>query len=147
MPNPLVQQGSLIRIRGSVTIPSNPSLNVTSSFMTKEGIRLSFQGEANKWLETMTGAVTSPEVKMMAEVTMNIVRTTPLANLYKQTMETNVLLGDITVRTDATQLGVYSIVNGGIRSVQPMDFAGENPAWTVVLGGYYLVNSFLFDIT
>lgn len=147
MPNPLVQQGTLIRIRGSVTIPSNTLLNVTSSFMTKEGIELSFQGEATKWLETMTGGVTSPEVKLMAELSMNIVRTTPLANLYKQAMELNTLLGDITVRTDATQLGVYSIVNGGISSVKPMSFAGENAAFTVVLRGYYLINSFLYDLT
>lgn len=147
MPNPLVQQGSLNRIRGSVTWNSNPSLNVTAPFLSKEAMRLSLQGESTRYLDTLTGAVTSPEVKMMIELQINLLKTQALSSLYKSTMEFNSLIGDGIVRPDATGLSPYQIINCSIKSVREMDYSGENAAWTVVIGGYYLVNSFLFDIT
>lgn len=147
MPNPLVQQGSLNRIRGSVTWNSNPSLNVTAPYLSKEAMRLSLQGESTRYLDTLTGAVTSPEVKMMIELQINLLKTQALSSLYKSTMEFNSLIGDGIVRPDATGLSPYQIINCSIKSVREMDYSGENAAWTVVIGGYYLVNSFLFDIT
>lgn len=147
MPNPLVSQGSLSRIRGSVTWSSNPSLNVTAPFLSKEAIRLSLQGESTRYLETLTGAVTSPNVMMMIEMQINLLKTQGLSALYKSTMEFNSLIGDGIVRPDATGITPYQIINCAIKSVREMDYSGENAAWTVVIGGYYLVNSFLFDIT
>lgn len=145
MPNPLVSQGSLNKIRASVTWPSFPNLNVIASYLSKEGIRLTLQGESVLYLPTMTGAVTSQEPYMMIECTLNLLKSQALANQYKQQMELNALLGDGTIRPDATPLSPYSITNCAIKGIRELDFSGEHAVFAVQIGGYYLVNSSLFN--
>ena len=144
MPNPLVSQGSLNKLRASITIPAFPTLNVTAPYLSKEGIRLSLQGESVIYLPTMTGAVTSQEPYMMAETVIHLLKSQALANLFKSQMETNALIGDFTVRPDATPLSPYGMTNGSIKSIRELDFSGENAVFAVTLGAYYLVNSSLF---
>ena len=96
-------------------------------------------------MPTMTGAVTSQEPYMMAECVIYLLKSQALANQYKQQMELNSLLGSGSIRPDATALGVYQLVNASIKSVREMDFSGENAVFAVTCGGYYLVNSSLFN--
>lgn len=145
MANPLIDQGSLNRIRGSITIPNFPALNITAPYLGKQGIRLALQGESVVYLPTMTGAVTSQEPYMMIEVAATLLKTQPLSNQFKLQMESSALIGDISVRPDAAQLGIYEVVNSSIKGVREMSFAGDEPGWVVTLGGYYLVNNSLFD--
>jgi hypothetical protein len=145
VPNPLVAQGTLNKVRGSLVIPSFPALNITAPYLSKEGIRLSLQGESTLYLPTMTGAVTSQEPYMMAEVVVHMLKTQGLASQYKAQMESSALLGDISIRPDSTALGVYQIVNCAISGIQPLDFAGENAVFAVMIKGYYLCNATLFD--
>ncbi len=145
MPNPLVQQGTLNKVRASVTWPSLPALNVTASYLSKEGIRLTLQGESTLYLPTMTGAVTSQEPYMIIEATLNLLKSQALANLYKQQMEDNALLGDGTIRPDATPLSPYQVTNCAISGVRELDFSGEHAVFAVMIKGYYLINSSLFN--
>ncbi len=145
MPNPLVAQGSLNKLRASVTWPGNPTLNVTAPYLGKEGIRLALQGESVLYMPTMTGAVTSQEPYMMVECVINLLKSQALANLYKQQMETNALLGDGTVRPDSVSLGIYALTNCSIKSVRELDFSGEHALFAVTIGGYYNINSVLFN--
>lgn len=145
--NPLIAQGTLNRIRASVTWASFPSLNVTAPFLSREGIRLALQGESTVYLPTMTGAVTSQEPFMMIEMTLNLLKTQGLSDIYKQQLESNAALGDGTVRPDLPTgggLGLYQIINCAIKSVRELDFSGDNAVFAVTIGGYYLVNSDLF---
>ena len=144
MPAPLVAQGSLSRLRGSVTWANFPSLNVTAPFLSKEGIRLALQGESTLYLPTMTGAVTSPEPYMRVEVTINLLKPQALADQYKQQMETSAALGDGTIRPDSTALGIFNITNCSIKSIRELDFSGENAVFSVSIGGYYLINASLY---
>jgi hypothetical protein len=145
MANPLISQGSLNKLRASVVWSNFPSLNVTAPYLSKEGVRLSLQGETTLYMPTMTGAVTAQEPYMMIEVVIHLLKSQALANLYKQQMETNSLLGDATIRPDATALGPYQLVNGSIKSIRELDFSGENAVFAVTCGGYYLINSSLFS--
>ncbi len=145
MPNPLIAQGSLAKVRASVTWGSFPILNVTAPYLGKGGIRLQLQGESTIYLPTMTGAVTSQEPYMMIECTINLIKPQALANLYKQQMETNALLGDGTIRPDAVALGVYQVTNCAITGVRELDFSGEHEGFAVNIKGYYLINSSLFN--
>ena len=87
MANPLVAQGTLNRILGSVVWPSFSALNVTSSFLGKQGIRLALEGESTLFIPTMTGAVTSPEPYMMIGLTINLLKTQSLAAQYKSQLK------------------------------------------------------------
>jgi hypothetical protein len=145
MPSPLIAQGSLNKLRGSVSWSAYPSLNVTAPYLSKEGIRLALQGESTLYMPTMTGAVTSPEPYMMIEVVIHLLKTQALANQYKQQLELQAAIGDGTVRPDATALGPFQLTNCSIKSVQPLDFSGENAVFAVTVGGYYLINSLMFN--
>lgn len=145
MPSPLVSQGTLNRLRGSVTWDSNSALNVTAPYLGKPGIRLALQGDSVTYIPTLTGAVTSPEPYMMVEMVMSLLKTQSLADAYKAKLESNALMGNGSIRTDATTLGVYQLVNCSIRSVRELDFSGEDAAFAVTIGGYYLVNADLFN--
>lgn len=144
MPNPLIIQGTLNRLRASITFPSNPSLNVSASFLGRMGIRLALDGESTVYIPTMTGAVTSPEPYMMITATIHLLKTQQLASLYKSQMETSTLIGDATIRPDAAALGTYQISNASIQSVRELNFAGDDGDFAVAIRAYYLINSDLW---
>lgn len=118
---------------------------MTAPYLSKEGIRLTLQGESVLYLPAMTGAVTSQEPYMMIEATLNLLKSQALADQYKRQMELNALLGDGTIRPDATPLSPYQITNCAIKSIRELDFSGEHAVFAVTIGGYYLINSSLFN--
>jgi hypothetical protein len=146
MGNPLVDQGVLNRIRASVVLNEHPELNVTASFLAKEGIRLSLDGEATTYVPALTGAVPSPEPYQMITLEIALLKTQFLSNDWKTQMEDNSRIGDLTVYPDAKQLGVYPLTNCSIKGVTPLSFNGEVAAWVVTVGGYYIINNDLFDL-
>lgn len=145
MANPLVSQGTLNRLQASVVWANFPSYNVTPSYLGKAGITLALEGEATVMIPTMTGTVTSPEPYMMVSLTMNLLKTQPLANAYKAQMELSTLLGNCTVWPDTTVLGNYPLNNMAIESVRELNFAGDDAGWVVSCKGYYLINGSLFN--
>ena len=144
--NPLVVQGTLNRLRGSVVWPNFPALNVTAPFLGEEGIRLTLDGDATLFIPTMTGAVTSPEPYQMITLAMHLLKTQALAVGYKAQQELSTLLGDGTVRPDASNLPVYQLINCAIESVRELNFSGDDAGYVVMVRGYYLVNSDLWNL-
>jgi hypothetical protein len=147
MANPLVQQGTLNRLRGSVTVVTLPFLNVTAPFLGKEGIGLRLEGETTTYINTMIGAVTSPEPYQVCAVTIHLLKTQALSNLYKTQMEVLATIGDIVIRPDTSALSPYRLNNCAIANVEPLSFAGEDAGFRVTLRGYYLINASLFALT
>lgn len=143
--NPLVPQGTLNRLRASIVWPNFPGLNVTPSFLGKEGISLSFEGDATTFLETMTGAVTSTEPYQLCTLKVHLLKTQSLSAAYKAQLELSSLLGNCTVRPDSTTLSPYQLSNMGIQTVDQLQFNGSNAGWMVNLKGYYLINSAAWD--
>jgi hypothetical protein len=146
MPNPLVPQGTLNRLRGSVVYASNATLNITAPYLTKEAISIAFEGDAGVLLPTLTGGVTSPEPYQMATVTINMLKTQNLANIYKLQFESNTNVGDVSVITDANTLGDYQLFNCILKGVRDLSFDGNQPAFQVTLSGIYYVNNALWSI-
>jgi hypothetical protein len=144
--NPLISLGSLNRLRGSVVIPTYPNLNVTASYLGRQGIGLSLEGDSTGMIPAMTGAVTSPEPYMMVNVTLALLRTQNLATQYKAQLELNSLIGAFTVIPDATVHPNYQVSNAALQSVREMSFAGEDPVWMVTLRGTYYINSALWNL-
>jgi hypothetical protein len=145
MPNPLVAQGTLNRVRASVIWPSFPTLNVTAPYLGRAGITLALEGQSTVFLPTMTGAVTSAEPYVMTTLTMHLLKSQGIAGLYKAQMELNALIGDCVVRADSTTLPPYQIINCAIASVAELRFAGDDADFAVSCRGYYLLNSSMFD--
>jgi hypothetical protein len=123
-------------------------LNVTAAYLGRRGISLALDGESTMFINTLTGAVTSPEPYMMITCTIHLIRTQPLCSLYKNQMEVSPLIGDGTVRPDVppgTGLSPYQISNCAIQSINEMSFAGDDADFSVRIRGYYLVSSSMWD--
>jgi hypothetical protein len=144
--NPLIAQGTLNRLRGSVVWTGFPTLNVTAPYLNKEGIRLALDGEATVFLPSITGAVISPEPYQMITLTMNILKSNGLAALYQAQMQASTPLGNGTVITDTTSLPVFPIINCAIEGVRELSFAGEDAGFAVIVRGYWIVNNNLWDL-
>jgi hypothetical protein len=142
--NPLVQQGVVNRLRSNIIIPDFPQLNVTASFLGKEGIKLQLEGESTTYIPTLVGGVISQEPYMLCSVMAELLKSQPLADQFKQQMESDAAIGDITVRGDATQLGPYDLTNCSIMSVRELDFSGPSASWLVTVKGYYNINQDLW---
>lgn len=144
MPMQIVPQGNLNRLRASVVPTSFPELQVISSYLGPEGIRLAFDSNAADLLPTMTGMVTSPAPYQAATLTIAIVKSTPLSDRYKLQFEDNTMLGEVTVRPDATQLSPFVLENMTLETVREMGFAGNDAVVVVTMRGYRLVNQGFF---
>ncbi len=146
MPNPLIDQGVLNRVRASVTWTNFSALNVTAPFLDKEGINLRLEGEASLQHGTMTGLVQSPEPYMPVSVVIALLRTQSLSEAYKAQMETQSVLGPGTVYPDVSSgLSPYSLQNMSIQSVGELLLNGTTPIFGVTCRGYYVVNNSLFS--
>ena len=137
-------QGTLNRLRASVIFPLFGVLSVTSSFLGKRGISVTFTGKSTVFLDTMTGRVTSPEPYLAVTMTMHLIKSQYLANLYKNQQELLTLLGDCVVRPDAATLQPYFFLNAAIEGTGNLDFSGADADFPVEIGGTYQVNSALY---
>ena len=121
MPNPNVNQGSLNRLIASVTWNDFPALNVTPSFLHREGIRLAFEDRPTTIIDTYTGTVTSPEPYQRCTVTVHILKSQSLSQQYEAQRQLNSVLGTGVIRPDSTQLSPYDMINCGIMNVGELD--------------------------
>jgi hypothetical protein len=136
--------GVLNRLRASVTYNDFPQLNVTSGFLSTEGIRLALEGNATDLLPAMVSLVSSPAPYLAASLTMSIIRSTPLAELYKEQIENVTLMGLVTIWPDTDVLRPFILNNVALESVREMAFAGMEAAIVVTARGYYNVNTGFF---
>jgi hypothetical protein len=139
-----IPPGVLNRLRASVIFTDHPELNVTSNFLTTEGIRLALEGNATDLLPAMVSLVSSPAPYLAASITMSIVRSSTLASLYKFQFEDTTLMGLGTIIPDTDVLNPYIINNVCLESVREMAFAGMEAAMVVTARGYYNINTGFF---
>jgi hypothetical protein len=146
MPNPLTDQGVINRIRGSVVWANFPALNVTASFLDRDGINLRLEGEMSMQHPTMSGIVQSPEPFVPVSVVIALLKTQDLADAYKDQFENSVLLGEGTVWPDvSTGLSQFQLENMSIQNVGDLLFNGSTPIFAVTCRGAYIINNSLWD--
>lgn len=144
MTNPLIQLGTLSRLRASVILDEAPELNVTASFLAQEGISMTLEDNATDIYKTMTGTVTSPQPYRMVTVMAHLLRTQFLATAWKNRELSNSVIGAATVRTDSNTLGTYDLLNCAITQVGELVLNGQNVGYGVSFQGYWPINSQLW---
>lgn len=144
--NPNISQGTLNRLRGSIIIPTFPELNVTASFLNKDGISLRFDGNATVMIDSMTGRVTSPVPYLAATIEIHLLKSQSLAALFKKQMEADSRIGDVTFRSDSAVLPPYQIANCAIESVPNISANGESADYPVTIAGTYFINNDLWNL-
>ena len=147
MGNPLVTQGTLNRLRGSVQFTDYPGLNVTASFLGREAISLALEGDASMLIPTLTGGITSPQPYQMCNVTINLLKSQFLADSFKNQIELDTSIGDIAVIADSAALGNYYLANCTLLGVRDVVFDGNNPGYVVRIHGIYYINAAMWNQT
>lgn len=146
MPNPMISPGVLNRVRASAKFTQHPELNVSASYLAKEGVELVFQGELVQPLPAMTGVVQSPQPYIQVQAKIHLLRSQALGAQYKKQWEVDALLGDVRLYTDSSTFGEFDMTNSAITNVGDMNFAGGDPGVVLTITGTYFVNSAMWDI-
>lgn len=145
MPNPMINPGVLNRVRGSIKYTDFPELNVSASYLAREGIELTFQGDLVDSIPTMTGVVQSSQPFIQVSVRIHLVRSQILSQIYKDQWEKNSLLGDVRIYSDSSNFGDFNLTNTALNNVADMTFNGTDPGVVLTLTGTYYVNSNMWD--
>lgn len=143
--NPLIQQGTLNKVRASVIVPGTSSLNITAAYMGRNFVTVSLDGDFTKLIGTGTGAVVSPEPYVEATITVGILRTQPLATSWRNQWESQGAIGDVSVFPDTTGFGEFDFHNCVIQHFDPNAWDGEDPVSRLMLKGIYNINASMWS--
>lgn len=143
--NPLVQQGTLNRLRCSVVVPNESTLNVTSSYMGASFASVSFSEPFADLIGTATGAVTSPEPYVFGTITVGVLKTQALAGAWVAQAQTESAIGQVTIYPDSASYPPVTLDNCVIQSIEPAAFDGKDPVVRVTIRGVYYLNSSLWS--
>jgi hypothetical protein len=123
--------GTVNRLRAYVSFPDTQgALNVGPVNLTNEGIRLALEGNATDLLPCMVGLIASPAPYMAVSLTMSLIRSMPLARVYKERIERNTLVGHVTVFPDIVSdgngayLNSFDLYNVALESIREMALTG-----------------------
>ena len=83
-------------------------------------------------------------VRLGTQRCCGLLKTQALANLFKQRLESEALVGDVVVTPDAATLGNYNLSNCAIANVRDLSFNGETVGYMVTIRGYYSINGDLW---
>lgn len=145
MPNPMIPQGVLNRVRGAIDFTSYPSLRVSASYLGREGMSISFS-ELGAPIPTMTGVATSPQPYAMATITVRLVRCQALAALFRTQIEKATYVNAVKLYTDTSVLGDFSLRDAQITAIEPVNLNGNNADFNLTIVGVYDINSDLWNL-
>ncbi|HAW3351296.1 TPA: hypothetical protein ACGSHR_002884 [Escherichia coli] len=140
MANPLVSQGFLNRVRGAVSITDVPALNVSASYLGKDGISMRPEGGATDIIPTMAGTVGSQAPYQQVTITIHLLRTQGLSDSYKNRFSTDTSLGEVVITPDSTTLSNFTALNCYLVNFNEMPFNGMDAGYVVTISGYITTN-------
>lgn len=145
--HPLIQQGTLNRVRCSVVVANFTNLNVTAPYMGKQMARLTYEGDFTEQIGTATGGVNSPEPYVWASIAMNLLRTQNLAAQWMAQAQDTTAIGPVTIYSDTSAFPAISLDNASIRNIDPGAFDGSDPVVRVTVRGIFYVNNELWSLS
>ncbi|MGK0739979.1 hypothetical protein ACSFCX_06545 [Yokenella regensburgei] len=145
MPNPMISQGTLNRVRCAVGVTDHPELNITAPFLGKDMVSLRPDGNATDIIPTATGTVGSHVPYQQVTLTVHLLKTQYLAASYQNRILTDTSLGEVVVRPDANTFGNYTVLNAYIVSFNELTFSGADAGYVLTISGYIITNNNMWD--
>lgn len=146
MSNPMIPVGVLNRVRASIKFTDHSELNISASYLAKQGVELIFQGNMTDFLPAMTGAVQSPQPYLIMQAKAHLLRSQALGAQFKTQWELNTALGNAKVYSDSSVFGDFEVLNTAITNVADMNFAGGEPGVAITITGTYYINSEMWEL-
>lgn len=144
--NPLIPQGTINRLRGSVSFTDLSQFNIVAGNLGKGAISIEWGGPGTDMLPQLTGAVPSPSPYILGTTSIELLKTQALANSFKTRIEQDTTMGQIVVRLDSAPLSPYTFENCAI--VVPggdLNAGGESAAYKLTIVGTYYINATLYN--
>lgn len=143
-----IAQGTVNRLRGSLSFPGLTGMNITASYLGKRLIAATFSGDAAMLIQTATGAAKSPEPYQEVELEVNLVKSQALAAAWQVQQMTNSLIpGGAVWRTDAVPPGVslFNLDTVVIRGVRNIATDGASADYMLRFGALWYINATLWN--
>jgi hypothetical protein len=144
--NPTLIPGNLNRIRGTILVPGNATLNVTAPYLGKEGIVIAPQSAVVTQMQGMTSVVNSEEPYQIVQVTAAIMKSLALSAAYLDQIRNSPTLGSITVTSDTTTIPSFTLYNVAITNWSQISMAGLQPDFTVTFQGQFNISNDLWNL-
>jgi hypothetical protein len=144
--NPNLIPSNLNRIRGTVLVPGNATLNITAPYLGKEGITISPQSAVVTQMQGMTTVVNSEEPYQIVQVTAAVMKSLALSAAYIEQIKTSPTLGTVTVTPDTTVLAPFTLYNVAIINWGQMSMAGVQPDFVVTFQGLLPISNDLWNL-
>jgi hypothetical protein len=144
--NPNLIPSNLNRIRGTVLVPGNATLNITAPYLGKEGITISPQSAVVTQMQGMTTVVNSEEPYQIVQVTAAVMKSLALSAAYIEQIKNSPTLGTVTVTPDTTVLAPFTLYNVAIINWGQMSMAGVQPDFVVTFQGLLPISNDLWNL-
>jgi len=144
--NPNLIPSNLNRIRGTVLVPGNATLNITAPYLGKEGITISPQSAVVTQMQGMTTVVNSEEPYQIVQITAAVMKSLALSAAYIEQIKTSPTLGTVTVTPDTTVLAPFTLYNVAIINWGQMSMAGVQPDFVVTFQGLLPISNDLWNL-
>lgn len=142
--NPFVQLGSLNKLLANVKFTTNPGLNIPAQYMSLDGLRVGFEGQAATPIDVMMGVVPSGNPYIRVTLRFGVVKSLAIANAWKQQLESAAQVGDFVVRPDVAGFAAFDFSNGFILNPEELVLNGSDASFRLSLCATYYINSSLF---
>lgn len=122
-----------------IVFSADSTLNVLPIDMGSDMVLIALNQPPAETLQTATGIMPSAMIKCEAEVNVSILRTSSVAKLFLNKIQTNSIIGGSLTITDDDN-NVYTIDNVFIKEPTFQNFNGSDPAVTLKFAGEFRVN-------
>jgi len=144
--NPNLIPGNLNRVRASVIVPGNETLNIPAQFQAKEGIVVAPQSAVVTQMQGMTTIVNSEEPYQLIQITVAVIKSLAISAQYLNAIQNSPVLGNITVVPDTSVMPKFSLINASIINWNQISMAGLQPDFTLVIQGQYNTSNDLWNL-
>lgn len=144
--NPNLIPGNLNRIRGTILVPSNATLNITAPYLGKEGIVIAPQTAVVTQMQGMTTVVNSEEPYQLVQVTAMVMKSLALSAAYISQIQQSPSIGTITITPDTSTLAPFTLYNTAIVNWNQISMAGTQPDFAIVFQGQYNISNSLWNL-
>ena len=146
MANPNLIPGNLNRVRASVIVPGNETLNIPAQFQAKEGIIVSPQSAVVTQMQGMTTIVNSEEPYQLVQITVAVIKSLAISAQYLSAIQNAPIVGDIAVVRDTTAMPKFNLINAAILNWNQISMAGLQPDFTLVIQGQFNTSNDLWTL-
>ena len=144
--NPTLVPGNLNRIRGTILVPSNATLNITAPYLGKEGIVIAPQTAVVTQMQGMTTVVNSEEPYQLVQVTAMVIKSLALSAAYINQIQQSPSLGTVTITPDTNTMAPFNLYNVAIVNWNQISMAGTQPDFAIILQGQYNISNSLWNL-